>query len=128
MRVLLSAAQRCYSNASGLVSLIGSVVRAQLGVRQRFSAVRLVCCSPTPDTTSNWLNQFGGKLTKKQDPSKIDNRCSVLHMSTGKTDVVAFDHIHIRIALFGYNEREYKGDIFWRSRQMHNFGGQDGLR
>lgn len=95
MRVLLSAAQRCYGNAPGLVSLIGGVVGAQLGVRQRFSAVSLACSSPTPRTTSNWLNQFGGKLNKKQDPSKIDNRYSVLHMSTGKTDVVALDHIHI---------------------------------
>lgn len=95
MRVLLSVAQRCYSDASDLVSLIGSVVGAQLGVRQRFSAVCLVGCSPTPHTTSNWLNQFGGKLNKKQDPSKIDNRYSVLHMSTGKTDVVPLDHIHI---------------------------------
>lgn len=52
---------------------IGCVVGAQLGVRQRFSAVRLVCSSPSPHTASNWLNQFGGKLNKKQDPSKIDN-------------------------------------------------------
>lgn len=94
MRVLLSA-QWWYSDTPGLVSLIGSVVGAQLGVRQRFTAVCLVCCSPTPHTTSNWLTQFGGKLNKKQDPSKIDNRYSVLHMSTGKTDVVALDHIHI---------------------------------
>lgn len=95
MSALLSAAQRCYSKASGRVGLIGSVVGAQLGVRQGFTAVCLVCGSPAPQTSSNWLNQFGGKLNKKQDPSKIHNRYTVLHMSTGKTDVAALDHIHI---------------------------------
>lgn len=77
------------------VGLMGGVVGAQLGVGQGFSTVRLICGSPTPHTSSNWLNQFGGKLNKKQDPSKIHNRYSALHMSTGETDVVALDHIHI---------------------------------
>lgn len=26
---------------------------------------------PAPQHTSNWPNQFGGKLNKEQDPSKI---------------------------------------------------------
>lgn len=87
IQIRVSAAQRCYGNASGL---------DRLGVRQRFSAVHLVCGSPSPHTTSNWQNQFGGKLQKKQDPSKIDNRYGVLHMSTGKTDVVALEpHPHL---------------------------------
>lgn len=91
--------------------------------------LRLSSRLTTPHSSSNWPNQLGGKLNgKKRDPSKIDNRCGVLHTSTGKTDVAALDHVHIWIPWFGYNESEYKGDIFWRSRQMHNFGGRDGLR
>lgn len=104
--------------------LIDSVVGAQLGVRQGRTSVCPALSSATPHTDSNWPDQFGGKLNREQDPSKTDNRYSILHMSTGKTDVVTLDHIHIGMALFGHKE-ETQRELILAVRQMHNVGGQD---
>lgn len=128
MRVLLSAAQRCYSDASGLVSLIGGVLLEPSLGSDRGSPLSVLCVALPPPTQLliGWIN-LEGNLTRSRIPPKLTIGI-VFYICPQERQMFAFEHIHIWIPLFGYNGREYKREIFWRSRQMHHFGGQDALR
>lgn len=55
----------------GAPRFVARVFGAQLGVRQRITAVCLVCSSPTPYVSFNWPSQFGGKT--EQEAGSLQN-------------------------------------------------------
>lgn len=126
--VLLSAAQHRYGNASRLGWAVLS--EPSWGSDRGSPLSVLFAALPAPtQLLIGWLN-LEGKLNQKA--GSLQNRqlvwCFTYVHRKDRCCPSPPLHIHIWIPLFGYNETEHKGAIFWRSRQMHNFGGQDRSR